>query len=283
MEDSMNVAFPQFAPLSSPMVLALLREAPESFLAKMQKDSERLKLLTKLSRLEEQFLSIRDTVFEQISHAIRERLFSIKWFQETLQATINQKNSQKKYSVSLETISNWRESNVIRPQARGKIDPDCAAAILVAAILDERKQGFLPTRIAPDEPYWWCYAQSPPENEQPSRIFPCPYPFYPLEPGTLLWTRWPTFDDSWKQFGPYGAMRFSSLDKRALVKWDPSIDPNISLIFDERSYFGKLHQEALMHFSETALYRLAAERLNPSNPLPDIPPLWPSHVPHHIS
>jgi hypothetical protein len=269
---SQVIALPQFAPLSVPMVFHLLGiSSADIFLGRFQSSRDQLSQDFRL--LETHIIAARDAIFD-LMH--REKNVSIKWFQTSVKQIHNEKNEHTNKGVSLQTISNWRENHVLHFQRWGELDLDSAASVLIASMIDERKRHFLPSSVDDDEPIWWCYSQAPPlRSGVQAPIIPRPWPLpVHLEPGTLLWSRWPVFDSTWLQFPRIGAMRFSTIDKTALALWDPSLDcSEIGHLLDTQGYFAEVSDGTLRSLAQSTLYKLSVGRLSPSI-LFDLPLLW---------
>jgi hypothetical protein len=276
------IALPRFAPLPVPMVLHMLGETSDSFITGVQRTSDELK--KRLETLEAQVQAARDYVYEQMAQRLAEQeRLPMKWLQDALAHAVETKPLKRKgtsktpreYSMSVRTMNNWRDNNILLPHEPRKINLDRAAALLVAALVDERKQGFVPNYIDPRSEEYWGWMQTEPEGP----ILPCPFPPPPSLPAsTLYWSRWPSFNKSVKQFPGRGSLGFPSLDQTTLELWDPNLaNSDIRrLILDDTTFFGrKMHAETLRDLAEALYYRLASTRLSPSVPQPNLPLLWP--------
>lgn len=276
------IALPTFAPLPVPMVLHMLNETRETFIAKAQHASD--KLQNRLSVLEAQVQVARDYVYAQMAQRLAQASWlSMKWLQDTLAREVETKPLKRKdagktpreYSMSVRTMNNWRANNVLLPREPRKMNLDRAAALLIAAIVDERKQGFVPNFIDPRSEEYWGWMQTAPG----SRVLPCPFPPPASLPrSTLYWSRWPSFNERLKQFPGRGSLGFVSLNQETLELWDPTLAHSDirHLILEDTTLFGrKMHTETLQGLAEALYYRLAAARLSPSVPQPSLPLLWP--------
>jgi hypothetical protein len=99
--------------------------------------------------------------------------------------------------------------------------------------------------------------------------------------------RYPTFAKGWHilrppgvspeaeldSYFPLGAMRFSSLDRQSLARWDERFHhPEAQLIY------GSLRNKAnLRHFAEQVFYRFAPDLLSTSQYPPDLPVVYNRH------
>jgi hypothetical protein len=193
------IALPTFAPLPVAMVLHMLGESSESFISGMQQASDELS--SHLAILEKRVQAARDYVYEQIAQRFAENpRLPMKWLQEALVHEISTKPLRRKdagktpreYSMSVRTMNNWRGNNILLPAEPRKINLDRAAALLIAAVVDERKQGFVPNFIEPGDAEYWGWMQTMPT----APVLPCPFPPpASLPPGTLYWSRWPSFNN----------------------------------------------------------------------------------------
>nr|WP_242527382.1 hypothetical protein [Ktedonosporobacter rubrisoli] len=89
----------------------------------------------------------------------------------------------------------------MRFREHGIPDPSNAAAVFIYRLLvQDQRKGFLPTSMAPEEPDWWCWRQSGPDD----KWIPCPIPLpTDLPPETVLWTPWAgaSWEASWLLVG----------------------------------------------------------------------------------
>jgi hypothetical protein len=278
------IALPTFAPLPVAMVLHILGESSPSFVAGMRRASDELR--SRLFALEKDVWVARDYVYKQMAQRLAEKpSLPMKWLQDALAHEISLKplkrrgtdRTPREYTMSVRTMNNWRENNILLPARPRKINLDRAAALLIAAIVDERKQGFVPHFIEPSEVEYWGWMQLRPDGP----VLPCPFPPpVSLPAGTLYWSRWPSFNDMRgriKQFPGRGSLGFVSIDQTSLERWDPTL-ANVEvrrLLLDDKTIFGqKMRNSTIQDLAEALCYRLAALRLAPSVPPPSLPLLW---------
>lgn len=177
------IALPTFAPLPVPMVLHMLNESHETFIASVQHASDKLQY--RLSALEAQVQAARDYVYEQMAQRLTQASWpSMKWLQDSLAREVEAKPLKRKeagktpreYSMSVRTMNNWRNNNILLPREPRKINLDRAAALLIAGIVDERKQGFVPSFIDPCSEEYWGWMQTGPGGV----VLPCSFRFLHL-------------------------------------------------------------------------------------------------------
>ncbi|HEY0753512.1 MAG TPA: hypothetical protein VGD98_06085 [Ktedonobacteraceae bacterium] len=283
---SLVVTLPQFAPLSVPMVLHLLNRSANEIID--QPLRENATLYHELQLLEQQIMYARDRIFalfqaEQDRTDNIHNAISVEWFRKNIpllrnsipndSSTLIPKQINK--PLSIQTIANWRKSNVLRFKSWGKMDLDSACAVMIVQAIDHRVRHALPTSIAPEEPIWWCYSQAPPTQQgTPAPIIPRPMPFpAQLEPGTLLWApHWPSFDPEWLQLPGQGALCFVHLTSESLIRWDRSLQslPLAHLLGSADA------AQVMAQLAPSILYKLSIGRIGVD--LPSIPFLWPREV-----
>jgi hypothetical protein len=168
------------------------------------------------------------------------------------------------HSVTIPTISRWRESNLLRYDGRNLPAADSVAALIIARMIDPRERGWLPHEIKDEEPLWWCWRQDAPGVP----AIPCPIPLpADLPPASLLWTPWPGagWDAGWLNVGTAGAIRWAgttiqhgkllwNVTEDDLARWDPGVFPLAKGILE-------MAREVLHTVATMALARLARERL----------------------
>lgn len=258
---------PLLAPLPLPMVLHLFK-----WQRKYLKKHTRAIAPNELDQaawflLEEKVREKREAVYTlmnpmmQADKSSREAGLSTAWILQVLTA-----HMPGKQPVPSQTLSLWRERNLLRYQEWGRPDAESAAALLLARMVDERIRNWLPTTLGEDEPQWWCWRQDTPEMVP----IPCPIPLPANLPLTaLLWTPWvgAAWDPHWLKIGnDLGAIRWAgavsehrcvrwTISQQELQRWDPEVAAlTIDLPADA---------EALAHtLAQLALFRLARTRLN---------------------
>ncbi len=270
---------PRFAPLSVPFLSHLIHVtiSPDSL-----RDSK--PVYEGLNALYPRFDVARNQVFRRLREASASQFVSMLWFREELALVMQRKQElqtppqliAKRYSITDPTISDWRQKNVLLSSpARGQSYTDNDAAILVAALVDSRFQGYLPSFVDPHEPFYWCYAQFPPtlmedgtRKEPPVICLP-----YPLPPGlpaaTLCWIPWPTFEPGWLQMESIGAIRFAGVNlgkrswrwtakRRDVALWEPDLNNRDTALFNSMSLLGNSLPHEML---ESILRRLSLSRL----------------------
>jgi hypothetical protein len=146
---------------------------------------------------------------------------------------------QRRFNRSILTA--WRQGNLIRPAgdaARG-VDPAAAAAILiVGALTPDLERGWLPPRIDPDEPWWWCWEQGGPDRAP----VPCPVPVPPnADPLALRWTPWlgAAWSAPWQRMGVVAVAMPEDCDPAELARhWGVPRDGTVA---DQWREIARLH------------------------------------------
>jgi hypothetical protein len=272
------LAFPHLAPLSTPMILHLLGEDPESLTFQLQQQMQ--PFLQRWTHFAQEVYRARSIVFSLLTSALEQRQVSVAWFRETVTRLLitrtperasQQKSLEERSAISGETVAEWKKNHILRPLAKGQLELDCIAAIFIACLVDPqaRLKHFLPSEVDPAEPSWYCYSRT----ALNAPVAPCPIPLPGNLPNaTLLWTPWPgaAWNDPWLSLGGIGAARWAgvsterakirwTLTKDDLRKWDQEISQlDMGLLFDT----GLLGREPLHSFANTALIRLAVAELS---------------------
>jgi len=254
---------PYLAPLSRPLIneLALPNE---------------LRLSTSLDELVQDFhtqwthliTSVKQSstkVYQIMAPVVATNTLSTNWLIDQLAQA-----SPREHKFSPETISRWRDQNLLCYQGRNKPNQDNVAALLILRMLTDTKKiiGWVPnTTIAKAEPLWWCWRQDSPTCP----ILPCPIPLPADIPShALLWTNWlgASWQEEWLPVGKIGAARWAGtlfnrdkssllwdISEDALQRWDPEISPFSHGILRDAA-------PLTMHtLSTLALLRLATSRL----------------------
>lgn len=276
--------FPQLAPLATPLVYHLLAQQEVPLHTQLLRGID---LHRRGSQVSEQ-LSQSWLLFERRVREKRQHTYSLmapyvrvdhttlrsyihpRWLRETLGTLMPpaHKNTARE-RITGQTLSIWRERNLLRQHAWGQCDVQSAASVLIARQLDEtRERGWLPSMIEHDEPLWWCYSQAAPVDGQPSPILPCPVPLPPdLPPSTLLWTPWigASWDPCWLQIGLFGAIRWAGATPgpHGLIRWNLS-EADLKLwapdLFSTQDNSFDLTQDILDSIAHFVLLRLALRR-----------------------
>ncbi len=282
-QQNVIIALPTFAPLPVPMVLHIIGESYNSFISHLHQDLEKTK--KQLFELQERVTITRSYVYSKIKETLQQKSsLQQKWFQEQIASQLLLKplkrgaaegKEHREYSMSNRTWSNWRQSGILLPNEPRKLNFDRAAALFIVAIVDERKQGFVPEIIEHSEPEYWGYMQTTPE----APVLPCPWPPPATLPAsTLFWSSWPSFSPSLKQL-PNGSIGFPFLSQASLFQWNPALQNiDVRTLLDNSFFgFGQLKSDALRDLAEPLYYRLASTRLSllPSIPTSNLSFLWP--------
>jgi hypothetical protein len=257
---------PWLAPLPIPMAEHLLKQR-----RRLLKKTVRTSLPEELEKgalslLEQNVQEKRQAVYVlmdplvQTEKVLREPSLSTTWIMHVLRA-----HTPENRLVPSQTLSLWRERNLLRYRERGHPDLDNTAALLLARMVDERIRNWLPTTIAEDEPDWWCWRQETPEMPP----VPCPVPLPGhLSASTLLWTPWigASWDPHWLKIGNVGAMRWAgTVGEKQHVRW--TMSQQDLQVWDAEA--AALHidspacaEEMLHTLATLALFRLARTRLD---------------------
>jgi hypothetical protein len=257
---------PQLAPLPIPMVEHLLKHRYKLLkktvrtISQDEREKEALSLLQKNVQEKRQAVYVLMDPLVQTEKVSREIPLSTTWIMHMLRA-----HTPENRLVPSQTLSLWRERNLLRYRERGHPDLDNTAALLLARMVDERIRNWLPTTIAEDEPDWWCWRQDTPEMPW----VPCPIPLPGnLSPSTLLWTPWlgATWDPHWLKIDALGAIRWvGAIGEKQLVRW--TIRQQDLQIWDAevaalQINFPACTEEILHTLATLALFRLARTRLD---------------------
>lgn len=265
-----TIALPGLAPLGVSKVLHLLGVSQDEFIANWQS------LLPRLASLEGKVASVRETVFTVLflRKAESDRRVPVQWFCRALpQLKAEATRQPAGRPISQKTVDNWRDNRSLHFNKWGEMDLDSAAAVLIAALVDDRERHFLPSETPADEPLWWCLSQQPPDEQgKTAPIIPRSIP-HNLKPGTLIWSPWPSFQEDWMQ-EPAGGICFAGpLTPRALYRWDKTINvARLSSIYQENPRLG---EQMIERIATSLLLKLSVGRLGVS---PSLPPLWDSTI-----
>jgi hypothetical protein len=103
------------------------------------------------------------------------------------------------------TLEGWQQRGILRREhERGPWELDSVAALLMMRLVnDTHVRSWLPSKIQPDKPRWWCFAKSAPH----APVIPVPYPLQGSDVPHLLWTDWlgAAWSSEWQQYGPFAA------------------------------------------------------------------------------
>ncbi len=185
--------YPAFAPLPIPIAEHLVvqeyrsyrrvptakRPRPEQLWARV---SERV---SKARQLAYEYLEPFVTVErKRRQQGLEGSLLSSDWLLDTLASY----TPQGKRNAEV-TLAYWQQRGLLRrDKPRGGFDLTSIAALLVARIAEEEHQRhWLPSVLAEEEPFFWCYSQARPD----AGVEPLPIPLPPALPvTTVLWTPW---------------------------------------------------------------------------------------------
>ncbi len=228
-------AFPDLAPLSTPIVLHVAAYNDKLHTAQRQPASATLeeelarateRFRTSREELEQKIRAEREQVYTQMSPVVEQGALSTAWLLQALSTS---------HPVTRPTVHRWRYLNLISYEAHDRPEASQVAALLIASGVDPRPRGWLPGEaIDKEEALWWCWRQDGPD----APILPCPVPLPPNLPASaLLWTPWPgaAWDMHWVSVGS-GAVRWAQtktvygkllwdIPLEDLRKWDPGLFP----------------------------------------------------------
>ncbi|MHB8596759.1 MAG: hypothetical protein ACYDER_08110 [Ktedonobacteraceae bacterium] len=239
--DLYALAYPLFAPLPVPLVRHVYRGPSRTHpSARSQPRS--------LSILEQQIRMSRNAAYTVMHPFVASNTLTTSWLLKTLST-----DTPGKVPVQTAHLALWHERHLLRYAERGYPDPDNAAALLVARMVDPRERNWLPPTMTEEEPAWWCWRQDQPD----APVVACPVPLPPDLPATaLLWTPWlgASWQTPWLPVGTLGAIRFAgtrgplhgeewnwSLTADELRQWDPEIAA--FALPRESSFFGPGQRE----------------------------------------
>jgi hypothetical protein len=151
---------------------------------------------------------------------------SSEWVLETLAQYAPQ---HKKYDLT--TLDYWQKKGLLRREkARGLLDVTSVAALLITRLAEGmHERNWLPTALAPEEPWWWCYSQEHPA----AHVQPVPLPLPTVLPtSAVLWTCWQgaMWEREWQTFGDNQVYRWASSPGLAeLLLWDQRLPTEIQI------------------------------------------------------
>jgi len=199
--DLPRAALPLFAPLSPPMVSHLLVHQGRVLSQERKQHPGKDALYRELSIdqpwqvLDLHMRQARSIAFTYMSAFVsrmrsnQPHVFTTRWFLRTLAW-----HMPGKQHVPERTLYAWHRRGLFRFTERGLPDPETAAALFIARLVDTlideahpRIRNWLPSSISTRDAAWWCFTQEEPEAEV------VPWPVDRLEmlpPATLCWTPW---------------------------------------------------------------------------------------------
>jgi len=179
-----------------------------------------------------------------------------------------------KTPVQSSTLNLWHERGLFSYTERGYPEPDSAAAMLIARMVDRRERNWLPTIMTQREPRWWCWRQDRPD----APVVACPIPLPDdLPPSALLWTPWlgACWHIPWLQIGLLGAARFAgtqgpmsgeewrwNLSLEDFHRWDPemaafALPPDASIAQPKEAFFTRdISRDVFQLLVHVSLFRL---------------------------
>ena len=165
------------------------------------------------------------------------------------------------------TLSFWSRRGLVRFEAQGRPEPQSAAALLIARLIDDGERNFLPDTIIEEEGSWWCTAQTSPH------ALPHTLPVSRLDelpPASLLWTPWSgaAWSTDWVMIhdvhsNDRGAIRWSSIRKsRGEQEWNITLEALLHWDATLATVASPTLSEITQLLATLALYRLGASRKN---------------------
>jgi hypothetical protein len=139
-------------------------------------------------------------------------------------------------------LSNWRGRGILRMRRHGYLDPQRAAAVLLARrLLPGATRNWLPDEIPPSEPDWWCWRQDGPV----SPITTCPVPLpRDLPTSVLLWVPWAgaAWLPDWTPIATgalyYGGIQTPQALVEAAQTWRVPLDASVRIVLEASDNLG---------------------------------------------
>jgi hypothetical protein len=263
-----DIPLAAFAPLSQPMIEQVLMCIPGTSRVHYY---GRRKTTTHMETISNDVYLASQTVFTYMDPFIMGdgQKAGSNWFLHALAL-----HSMAKQPLTLQTLSDWHKRGVLRFSEWGRPLPDSAAAVLIMRMLDKRQKGWLPSKIEPEEPLWWCWRQDDPAQSPVA----CPGNPLPenLPASTLLWTPWlgATWAPPWIPIGSLGAIRWAGaekigphdfrwrLEEADLQRWSPEVAGlQVKYPPSVQSRWRSSDRDMIHYLAMTALFRLAQERM----------------------
>lgn len=215
MKGSTNLRIPDWAlPFFAPLPRTMIEHIYANRLADDRKTSS-VKVLEKLLL---DFKVARRSAFVAFNPAVilgkQRDGYSVQWYLQLLS-----KHSPNKH-VPRTTLTDWYQRNLIHYRAYGDLDPDSAAAVLIARLLDRnRKKLWLPEgSVEAVEPRRYCWWQASPKED----LVVTGVPIAPSLPKTgILISLWRGWDREWIRYGR-GSIRWRMIDETPArgLYWD---------------------------------------------------------------
>lgn len=208
----------EFAPLSKPHLLLLLRQDPKLVLTPTfsslpqlgQSEAERW-----LYQLWARFVEVRNTVYSYTAPfvlaegATGEQRLTTPWLQEAIRENdplYHLGDDPAQFTPETTTMTLWRDRGLIRGDWN-KPDGNWAAATLIMRAMITKRRRWLPSCIPEEEPWFWVWSIGPDDQEP----MPCPVPLRDPPRNRLLYSPWPLTGilPGWKLIHKRGAFRWS--------------------------------------------------------------------------
>ena len=202
---------PRLAPLPFPMA--------EHLLLRFERRNPHTPIEELWKMLEDAVWQKRKDAFFYMASFVPKKI-STSWLIDTLSVYTP---DQRRLPAS--TLSFWARRGMLRKADHGHPEPESAAALLIARMIDEGERNFLPDFMEQDEAPYWCFAQADPLSE------PFPHPvslLAELAPATLVWTPWAgaAWSPPWILVGEdMGAIRWSgTVKEQGQTCWDITLN-----------------------------------------------------------
>jgi hypothetical protein len=222
-----SLAFPEYSPLPTSFILHLTDIEENEFRQQFRRASKPFR--KKVKDFEMRLFDARASIYKWMrplvfkdSEEQSDLSFSLDTFRIKLAQLLDAKPSAiatplKKVEnrVTRPTIQLWRSRKLL-PQS-GVLDYDRCAAILIAALIAEKRvRGYLPSIVPEDEPIY-CYQCAHPG----APWLPCALPLSSTLPAnTLLWLPYHPCDRTWLCLEQRGALRWAgAIQKGDDVQW----------------------------------------------------------------
>lgn len=221
----------EFAPLSKPHLLFFLQQDPQSISSLFAPAYTARSPQEQLDWLWGTFVRTREIVYTYLApFALAESAqgsvhLTTNWLQMAIRSTdplSHLRSTPADFVPELPTMSLWKERGLIRGEWNRPESNSAAALLMMRAMLLKRRR-WLPSQIAPEEPWFWVWSLGPHDSEP----VPCPIPLEHPPRNRLLFSPWPLVGTlpGWKLIHKRGAYRWSneiSLNGKQL--WDLSVD-----------------------------------------------------------
>ena len=174
-----RISLPALAPLNSPLLAQILHQhvASRSVIEAIRRYPHSFDWLLQVIR------PLRDQVARDLGAVVETDGLTASQFLDLLRDV-----SPPTARPNTALLSNWRGRGLIQASRHGYLEPQRAAAVLLARrLLPTATRNWLPDEMTPREPIWWCWRQ----DEPTAPITTCPVPLpTDLPASTLLWVPW---------------------------------------------------------------------------------------------